>query len=231
MDDDELTPEEAATIEAFSALLVDEAVWGEPSPGLEDLIAAQIATEAAGRGAPAAPAEPDPDPADQPSNVVPLRSGRPGRTARRNWWTLAGAAVAGAAAAALITTAVVQRNDTTTAGERVEMHGTTLAPGAEGSARLTSHPSGVRIDLAVKGLPDREGGDFYQVWLKNCAGTLLVPAGSYHNLDDAVGWVGVAIADFPVITVTTESAVGGKDPAQGSSGQIVASGMVGSCPT
>jgi hypothetical protein len=89
----------------------------------------------------------------------------------------------------------------------------------------------VRIDLAVKGLPDRVGGDFYQVWLKNCAGTLLVPAGSYHNLDDAVAWAGVSLTDFPVITVTEESAVGGKDPAQGSSGRIVASGTIGVCPT
>ncbi len=216
MDEDELTPEETATLDAFSALLVDESVWGEPSPGLEDLIAAQIAAERTSADA-------------HGSVVVPLRARR--GAARRNWWTLAGAAVAGAAAAALITTAVVQRNDTTTAGQRIELRGTDLAPGADGSARLTAHPSGVRIDLSIKGLPDREGGEFYQVWLKNCAGTLLVPAGSYHNLDDAVGWAGVSLADFPVITVTTETAVGGKDPAQGSSGQIVASGTVGSCPT
>ena len=57
-----------------------------------------------------------------------------------------------------------------------------------------------------------------------------MPAGSFHDLDDATGWVGVSMTDFPVITVTMESAVGGKDPGQESSGQIVASGTVeGAC--
>ncbi|MCU1501437.1 MAG: hypothetical protein JWM12_791 [Ilumatobacteraceae bacterium] len=236
MDDEELTPEEAATIESFSALLVDESVWGGPSPGLDDLIVAQIAAERT--------TTPDSDraadgdwgaAADAPlalvAPVVPITAAR-GAT-RRRWWSIAGAAVAGAAAAALITTAVVRNDDTaTTAGEqRVELRGTDLAPGAGGAARLSSNRSGVRIDLAVSGLPERIGGDFYQVWLKNCAGTLLVPAGSFHDLADAVAWAGVSLADYPIITVTQESAVGGKDPAQGSSGLIVASANVASCPS
>lgn len=220
MNDEELTPEEAATIESFSALLVDEAVWGEPSPGLEDLIVGQIAAEAAAARRDAPPA----------GEVVPISAARRGR--RGTWWTAAGAALVGAAAAALVTTAVVRTDDAgTSAGERVELRGTDLALGVAGTARLDSQPSGVRIDLDVPGLPDRVGGEFYQVWLKNCAGTLLVPAGSFHNLDDAVAWAGVALADFPVITVTQESVVAGKDPAQGSSGLIVVSGTLGSCPT
>jgi hypothetical protein len=239
MDDDELTPEEAATIEAFSALLVDEAMWDGPSAGLEDLIVAQIAAERdAGAERGATPDVDEPAPAGHPqgddvspAGVVPLSAARSAR--RRSWWVAAGAAVAGAAAAALITTAVVnQDNGPSTAGsQRVELSGTDLAPSAAGSARLRTETSGIRIDLDVNGLPDRVGGDFYQVWLKNCAGTLLIPAGSYHNLDNVVAWAGVSLADFPLITVTEETAVGGKDPAQGTSGKIVASGKIGDCPT
>ena len=42
---------------------------------------------------------------------------------------------------------------------------------------------------------------------------------------------GVSTGDYPIITVTEETAAGGKDPAQGSSGRIVASGTLGAgCP-
>ena len=163
-------------------------------------------------------------------------------------WSLVGAAVAGAAAAALITGAVVSRDNSPTtadvaassvpgaaaggsAPQDLTLTGTDLAPGVGGTAQLTAHPSGVEINLDVPGLPPRTGGDFYQVWVKNCDGSLLVPAGSYHDLTDAIGWVGVAMADFPVVTVTQESAAPGKDAAQGSSGLIVASGTLGSCPS
>jgi hypothetical protein len=82
----------------------------------------------------------------------------------------------------------------------------------------------------VKGLPRREGGDFYEGWLKNCAGTELVPIGTYHELDDATGWAGVSINDFPLLTVTREHVAAPKDAAQGSSGEVVVSGALAACP-
>ena len=110
------------------------------------------------------------------------------------------------------------------------MTGTDLAPGIKGEARLTAVSSGIRIELQLPGLPRRDGGEFYQVWLKNCDGSQLVPAGSFHELDDAVAWAGVSPADFPLITVTKEAIAPPKDAAQGTSGDVVAKGAIEECP-
>ena len=69
------------------------------------------------------------------------------------------------------------------------------------------------------------------MWLKSCDGTRLVPAGSFHELDDAVAWAGVSVDEFPLITVTKEVVAGPKDPTQGSSGEVVVAGSVAPCPT
>ena len=130
--------------------------------------------------------------------VVPI-----GR-ARRAWPGRLAAAALGAAAAAAVVLIAVPRDDDQQADARIDIVGTDLAPGVSGSAGITELSSGVRIDFSVKGLPRRDGGDFYQGWLKNCAGTELVPIGTYHELDDATGWAGVSIDDFPVLTVTRE---------------------------
>ena len=187
------------------ALLRDPSLWQEPSAELEDRIVADIAEER--------------------RVVVPI-----GR-ARRAWPGRLVAAAIGAAAAAAIVLIAVPRDDDQQADASIDIVGTDLAPGIDGSADITTLQSGVRIQFSVKGLPRRDGDDFYQGWLKNCAGTLLVPIGTYHELDDAIGWAGVSMDDYPVITVTQETAVGGKDAGQGSSGLIVASGTLGSCPS
>lgn len=60
---------------------------------------------------------------------------------------------------------------------------------------------------------------FYQAWLKGDGG--LVPIGTFHTGDHVVLWAGVALQDFPTITVTQEE-VGD----QSSSGLRVLSGSV-----
>jgi hypothetical protein len=187
------------------ALLRDPSLWQEPSAGLEDRIASDIAEER--------------------QVVVPI-----GR-ARRAWPGRLAAAASGAAAAAAIVLIAVPRDDNQNADASVDILGTDLAPGVSGNADITSLQSGVRIEFSVKGLPRRDGNDFYQGWLKNCAGTLLVPIGSYHELDDATGWAGVSVDDFPVLTVTREQVAPPKDAAQGSSGEVVVTGALASCPT
>jgi Anti-sigma-K factor rskA len=186
------------------ALLRDPSLWQEPSAQLEDRVAAGIAEER--------------------RVVIPI-----GR-ARRAWPGRLAAAAIGAAAAAAIVLIAVPRNDSQQADASVAIAGTPLAPGITGTADVTSETSGVRVDFSVKGLPRREGGDFYEGWLKNCAGTELVPIGTYHELDDATGWAGVAIADFPLLTVTREHVAAPKDAAQGSSGEVVVSGALAACP-
>jgi hypothetical protein len=184
-------------------LLGDPSMWLEPSDQLENRVAAGIAEER--------------------RVVVPI-----GR-ARRVWRRQLVAAAIGAAAAAAIVLIAVPRNDSQKADARIDVLGTGLEPDANGRADITSVESGVRIDFSVKGLPRREGEDFYEGWLKNCAGTSLVPIGTYHDLDDATGWAGVDVKDFPVLTVTREHVAPPKDAAQGSSGEVVATGSLAAC--
>jgi len=183
------------------ALLSDPSLWEEPSAALEDRVVAGIS--------------------DERRVVVPMK--------RRNPWPgrLAAAAVGAAAAAAVVL--VVTRDDQH-ADASVAVTGTNLAPGVKGSADITSVSSGVRIDFSVPGLPRRDGEEFYQGWLKNCAGTALVPIGTYHDLDDATGWAGVDVADFPLLTVTQEVVAAPKDAEQGSSGKVVVSAAMKACP-
>lgn len=185
------------------ALLGDPSLWEEPSADLENRVVADIAAER--------------------RVVVPLRS------PRRRWPGQLVAAAVGAAAAALIVVAVRDK-DGRRADAEVALGGTDLAPGVAGKAEITSLSSGIRIDLAVPGLPRRDGEEFYQGWLKNCAGDALVPIGTFHDLSEATGWAGVSSADFPLLTITREVVAPPKDAAQGSSGEVVVSGNIAACP-
>jgi hypothetical protein len=186
------------------ALLRDTSLWQEPSAELEERVVAGIT--------------------DERRVVVPI-----GR-ARRVWAGRLVAAAIGAAAAAAVVLIAVPRDEDQRADASVAIAGTQLAPGISGTAGITSETSGVRIQFSVKGLPRRDGGDFYEGWLKNCAGTELVPIGTYHELDNATGWAGVSVNDFPLLTVTREHVAAPKDAAQGSSGEVVVSGALAACP-
>ncbi len=186
------------------ALLGDPSLWQEPSDQVESRIVAGIA--------------------DERRVVIPI-----GR-ARRAWPGRLAAAAIGAAAAAAVVLIAVPRDDLQSADAKIDIVGTDLAPDVSGTAGITELSSGIRIDFSVTGLPRRDGDDFYQGWLKNCAGTALVPIGTFHELDEATGWAGVAIADFPVLTITRESVAPPKDAAQGSSGEVVVSGALAQCP-
>jgi len=183
------------------ALLHDTSLWDEPSDGLEDRVAAGIR--------------------DERSVVVPMKP--------RNPWPgrLVAAALGAVAAMALVL--VVTRDDRHVDAS-VAVTGSELAPGVSGNADITSVSSGVRIDFSVPGLPRRDGDEFYEGWLKNCAGTGLVPIGTYHDLTSATGWAGVDVADFPLLTVTREVVAAPNDALQGSSGEVVVSAAVKPCP-
>jgi hypothetical protein len=191
----------------IAMLLADPSMWEEPSAGVEQRIVTSIASERT-VVAPFAP-------------PIKRRSGWPSRFA---------AAAIGAAAALGVVFATRTTNDTQQADAQIKMLGTDLAPGVSGTADLEAVQSGVRIYLVLPGLPRRDGDEFYEGWLKNCDSTKLVPIGTFHELDEASGWAGVALADYPILTITREVAVGPKDPAQASSGEIVASGKLAECP-
>lgn len=209
-DGDDLTSDERALLASVDALLADPATWSEPSAEVERRVVSAIAAERAATLQP---------------NVTRIGE------APRRWRGTALAALCGAAAAAFATVLILDRDDeqVEAADAVVELVGSDLAPGVSGSAELRSVPSGVEIRITAPGLPRRDGGDFYQMWVKNCAETELVPAGTFHDVAEAIGWVGVPSEEYPVITVTRERIAGPNDPLQGSSGEVVLAGALTAC--
>ena len=101
------------------------------------------------------------------------------------------------------------------------VNGTSLAPGAHGSATLTKMSSGWQVQLSATGLPHLTNGRYYQAWLKNAAG-VLVPIGTFNDALKVTLWSGVPVTQFRTLTVTRQEANG--NPA--SSGQRVLIGMI-----
>jgi hypothetical protein len=199
----------------LARLLADPSLWLDPGPSVEASVVDAIRAE-----------RQQIRPADEThqARVVPLP--------RRAWSSHVATGLLGAAAAALIAVVIVDApdDDGDAVDATVELVGSDLAPGFEGTAEITTQTSGVLIRLTVPGLPRREGDDFYEGWLKSCDGTRLVPIGTFHDMDRAAGWAGVSVEDYPLLTVTAEQVAGPTDEAQGSSGQVVVSGAISPCP-
>lgn len=201
---DELSAFEQSVIADFGSLLADPRLWDDPPPS-EDLLVATIAAESA--TLPPAP-----------------------RSGRARWWSIAAAGLVGAAAAVAVTV-LVMRDVEPEPDASTQMEGTDLAPRVEGSADFTAKASGVEIEIHMPGLPRRDGGEYYQLWMHNCSGTAWVPAGTFHDMDYVVAWAGVAAADYPVLSVTEESAGSPWGDDQASSGREVAWGSLVECTT
>jgi hypothetical protein len=101
------------------------------------------------------------------------------------------------------------------------VNGTSLVPGAHGSATLTKMSSGWQVELTATGLPHLTNGRYYQAWLKNSAG-VLVPIGTFNDAVNVTLWSGVPVTQFRTLTVTRQQANG--NPA--SSGQRVLIGTI-----
>jgi uncharacterized RDD family membrane protein YckC len=101
------------------------------------------------------------------------------------------------------------------------VNGTSLSPGAHGSATLTKMSSGWQVELSATGLPHLANGRYYQAWLKNSAG-VLVPIGTFNDAVKVTLWSGVPVTQFRTLTVTRQEANG--DPT--SSGQRVLIGTI-----
>ena len=197
--DSDVDPDERAALDELRALLADPALWVEPSPDLEDRIVSVIAGEAGAQ-----------------AKVVSLADARQRRRGR----LFSAAAAAVAAAAIVIVSLTVWRQDGDD-GVRIALQATPLAPSASGAARVFAEDSGLRIELDATGLPRRDGGLYYQAWLRDAAGN-LVPIGTFHDGDHVTLWAGVALADYPTLTITEEQA----DNDQGSSGRRILVGTV-----
>jgi anti-sigma-K factor RskA len=204
-----------ADLDDLKALLADDALWAEPPAGLEDDVVAAIAAEAARR-----PVRPDgPTPAATPPDRVPARPAVTSLAARRvrRMRVAIGAA---AAVVAIAAAGIVVTRGGSSSGTDVALEADSI-PGASGSANLRRTDSGWRIELDASGLPRRDGGEFYEAWLRNPGG-VLVSIGTFNEGADVVLWAGVSPREFPTLTVTAEEADG--DPS--SSGVRVLVGTI-----
>jgi hypothetical protein len=202
--DGSLAPERRAALEAKVAA----------SSELADLLAEQQRAVALARSAAAEVEAP-----------VSLRAGidaqrPPRRVPMQRRLVLIGAATSAAVAAVAIGLAVYGSG---TSSERFHaaLAPTDLAPGAGGDATLIKTSSGWRIELDAAGLPRRDGGRFYEAWLRDAAG-VLVPIGTFNEGGKVTLWAGVSPKDFTTLTVTREQA----DDDQASSGEKVLVGTV-----
>ena len=149
-------PGDREDLDGLRALLADPSTWEEPDSALEDRVLAAVAVTSGGRPSPAARARP--------------RRFRP-------------ALVYTAFAAAAIVVAVVVGVALRGTGNSPEQYtaalaATNLVPGASGDATLTQTVPGWRIVLKVSGLSRLYHGRYYEAWLKNAAGILVLPAPS-----------------------------------------------------
>jgi hypothetical protein len=206
---EELTQSELELLSGIEYLLADDAVWTEPAPDLEDAVSRAVLAEAGGQA------------------TATYHAVHPA-SRRRRWLMLAGAAVLGAAAASVVAVAV-NRTNHPAPDAAMAMEGTALAPQLTGSAEFSQKSSGVEIEIRMPGLPRRDGGEYYELWMHNCSGTAWVPAGTFHDMDYVVAWAGVAATDYPVLKVT-EQVVGAPDgQAQAASDRVVAWGSLVDC--
>lgn len=188
-----LTPQERAELDELRALLEAPAAWEEPDPALEERVVAAIAQEAA-----RAPAAESP-----PASPKPARARW---RLRRPVFALGGLA---AAAAAIAVALVIALGGSSTKPLQFAMvvNGTSLAPGAHGSATLTKTQSGWRIELSATGLQHLANGRYYQAWLKNAAG-ILVPVGTFNDAQKVTLWSGAPVTQFRSFSVTVQQANG-----------------------
>ena len=214
---DSLTPQERAELDELRTLLETPATWEEPDAALEDRIVSAIADEA--------------------RRARPVESDAPGagprrRRARRRgfrWPFRRPALVLGGlatAAAAIVVAIVLAVASSSPAPLRFAMvvSGTSLAPGAHGSATLTKMSSGWEIQLSATGLPHLADGHYYQAWLKNAAG-ILVPVGTFNDAEHVILWSGAPVTQFRSFSVTVQLANG--NPV--SSGRRVLVGVAHPC--
>ena len=196
-------------LDGIAALLADDRLWAEPSGDLADRVVGAVhAAVASGR--------------DRP----PIGSIAPVVALQRRHATGPIAAIVGIAAALGIGLAAGRtlRVNNPTPDAVIALGPTDLLPRATGTAKVRARQSGLEIRLDAPGLPRRDGGKFYEAWLKGEAG--LVPIGTFHEGTNVTLWAGVALADFPTLTITEEEA----DGDQASSGRRVLVGKVAIAP-
>jgi hypothetical protein len=175
----ELSDSERTTLGRIGEVLADDAVWGEPSPGLrEQLLAEATREQNAEAGQPPLRSVPTSSTSSPSSNAKEV--GRPKRSRRG---LRIGSAVTAAAAAAVLffafsTSLAV---DATT----YELAGTTLTPDLDATVEVEPLGAGVALTLNIKGLPPAGDGEYYAAWVME-DGAMMSDGMSDDMSDDAM---------------------------------------------
>lgn len=194
LDDVELQP-------LLRATLADAATWAVPPDGLDDRILMAIESEALLGPAPDAPSV----------------AGR--------WRTWLRPALAGAAAAIVLLFGGVVVLSALSGSDDVEpataqLVSTGLVADVAGDVEFRPWESGLRIDLDARGLPRRDGGRYYEAWLRT-GDDRLVPVGTFHSGENVVLWAGVEPGEVVAFSITAEEAATATSAEQASSGEVV----------
>ncbi len=207
-----LSPPERAELDRLRFLLDDPAIWAEPDPELEDRIVARIGAAAAEE--PATPRR------GRARRWGPI--GSIGAVLRRHpRLALSGMLAALVAILAVIVLLVFGGTPKQPLRLTMAVTGTSLAPGAHGTAKLTRTEAAWRIELRATGVPRLDGARYYEAWLANAAGD-VVPVGTFNDARKVTLSSGVAATEFRSLKVTLQHA--GRNPAV--SGPTVLMGTV-----
>jgi len=132
--------------------------------------------------------------------------------AARRRWVLVGAAAAAALvlfAAGFVVRGIADDGPDESADEdtpvaQLALAGTDLAPMAKAGVEVLDRGDGFALVLVTDGLAPAPDGMYYEGWLRSVAGD-SVSIGTFHLRDGdgtVVLWSGVAIDDFPTLTIT-----------------------------
>ncbi|HUG84919.1 MAG TPA: anti-sigma factor [Euzebya sp.] len=195
--------------DALVALLADPAMWADPPPHVEDAVVAAITAQAASGGRAGE---------DHPGGTVregPHRWGRSTIDSGRRWRpTAIGATLGVAAAMVLFLVAVgldVVRVEAP-AGPQPESVMVALAAAEQGPSdaraelQMQDMPNGLRIELAVTGLPPAPEDSWYELNLLRPEGP-PVSAGSFHlrgGGSQVVLWAGIGVQPDLLFEITRQ---------------------------
>jgi hypothetical protein len=179
-------------------------VWTAPPAHLFDRIAAAVNSTAR---------------ADAPSSKL---------VAARRRWVLVGAAAAALVlfAAGFVVRGIADDGPDESAGDdtpvaQLALAGTDLAPMAKAGVEVLDRGDGYALVLATEGLAPAPDGMYYEGWLRSAGGD-SVSIGTFHlrgGDGTVVLWSGVAIDDFPTLTVTLRDVPPGGVAEAGSGGE------------
>lgn len=180
-----------------AGMLAEPDVWVDPPAGLADRVVAAVRSEAA--------VAPLPGPRRAPTWLRPAVLGAAAVVVFLLVGVVALSALGGSAGSDRFTADLVP---------------TGLVDEVGGSIEMRSFDSGLRIDLDAASLPRRDGGQFYEGWLRTVDG-LLVPVGTFRGGESVVLWAGVDRRAIVSFAITLEEAEPPDSADHGSSGRVV----------